>query len=122
MRCSVFKERKSEALRCGRGGRSPETSGEVVHTVLGGPFLAVAIVLEYLRLCDQASQNKLVVGLKTRDIATDVSWAYMDEMAHERVAIKCISGDDAGEVGRSVKFAFAYPPWNQVVAFSLQKA
>ncbi|CAM9404629.1 unnamed protein product [Sphacelaria rigidula] len=53
---------------------------------------------------DEASRDKRVVGLKTRDAATDATGAYIDEMARQGVAIKCISGDDAGELGRSVKF------------------
>ncbi|CAM9610457.1 unnamed protein product [Sphacelaria rigidula] len=51
----------------------------------------------------EANRDKHVVELKTRDAATDATGAYIDEMAREGVAIKFISGDGAGELGRSVK-------------------
>ena len=44
------------------------------------------------------------VGLKTRDPATDATGVYIEKKAREGVAIKCMSGDGAGELGRSVKF------------------
>ena len=52
---------------------------------------------------DEASRDKHVDRLKTRDAATDTTGAYIDEMAREGVAMKCMSGDGAGELGRSVK-------------------
>ncbi|CAM9556873.1 unnamed protein product [Sphacelaria rigidula] len=105
MRCSVCKECKSEALSYGRGGRSPRAPGEVVHIDLEGPFHANVTGMKYFQVfVDETSRGKHVVGLKTRDVATVATGAYIDEMAREGVVIKCISGDGAGELGRSVKF------------------
>ncbi|CAM9872319.1 unnamed protein product, partial [Sphacelaria rigidula] len=104
MRCSVCKERKSEALSYGRGGRSPKAPGEVVHTDLEGPSHVDVTGMKYFQVfVDEASRDKHVVGLKTRDAATEATGAYIDEMARAGVVIKCISGDGAGELGRSVK-------------------
>ncbi|CAM9581103.1 unnamed protein product [Sphacelaria rigidula] len=105
MRCSVCKEFKSEALRYGRRDRSPKAPGEVVHTDPEGPFHADVTGMKYFKVfVDKVSRDKHVAGLKTRDAATDATRAYIDEMASEGVAIKCISGDGAGELGQSVKF------------------
>ena len=53
---------------------------------------------------DEASRDKRVRGLKTRDAAVDATADLVDELAREDVAVKCISGDGAGEFGKSVKF------------------
>ena len=53
---------------------------------------------------DDATRDKRIRGLKTRDAAADATANDIDEMAREGVAIKCISGDGAGELGKSVKF------------------
>ncbi|CAN0016909.1 unnamed protein product, partial [Sphacelaria rigidula] len=104
MRCSVCKECKSETLSYGRGGRSPEAPDKVVHTDLEAPFHADVTGMKYLQVAvDEASRDKHAVGLKTRDAITDATGTYIDEMAREGVAIKCISGDGDGELGRSVK-------------------
>ena len=50
---------------------------------------------------DEASRDKHVVGLKTRDAATDATGVYIDEMTREGVAIKCMSGDGANLDGQS---------------------
>ncbi|CAM9753310.1 unnamed protein product, partial [Sphacelaria rigidula] len=105
MRCSVCKECKSEALSYGRGGRSPEAPLEVVHTDLEGPFNADITGMKFLQIfVGEASRNKNVVELKTRDAATDPTGAYIGEKVRGGVTIKCFSGDGAGELGRSVIF------------------
>lgn len=53
---------------------------------------------------DEASRDKHVVGLKTRNAAIDATEAHIDDMARGGVTIKCISGDGAGEFGWSVSF------------------
>ena len=105
MRCSVCRECKSQALSYARGGRSPKTPGEVIHTDLEGPFHPDVTGMKYFQVfVDEATRDKRVVGLKTRDAATDATANYIDEMAREGLAVKCISGDGAGELGRSGKF------------------
>ncbi|CAN0497107.1 unnamed protein product [Discosporangium mesarthrocarpum] len=105
MRCAVCKECKSEALSYGRRGRSPKTIGEVVHTDLKGPFTPDVTGMKYFQVfVDEASRDKRVIGLKRRDAATDATASYIDDMARDGVVVKCISGDGAGELGRSVKF------------------
>ncbi|CAN0386791.1 unnamed protein product [Discosporangium mesarthrocarpum] len=46
---------------------------------------------------DEASRDKRIYGLKTKDAATSATKAYLDTMARDGVNVKCISGDDAGE-------------------------
>ncbi|CAN0444337.1 unnamed protein product, partial [Discosporangium mesarthrocarpum] len=105
MRCAVCKECKSEALSYGPGGRSPKTIGEVVHTDLEEPFTPDVTWMKYVQVfVDEGSRDKRVIGLKTRDAATDATASYLDDMARDGVVAKCISGDGAGELGRSVKF------------------
>ena len=53
---------------------------------------------------DETTRDRPIRGLKTREAATDAPASYIDKMALEGVAIKCISRDGAGELGRSVKF------------------
>ncbi|CAM9685456.1 unnamed protein product, partial [Choristocarpus tenellus] len=53
---------------------------------------------------DNSSRDKRVYGLKTKNSATDSTAAYIDQMAREGIPVKCISGDGAGELGRSMKF------------------
>ena len=105
MRCSVGKECQSEALSYGRGGKSLKVPGDVVRTDLEGPSHADVTGMKYFQVfVDEASRDKYVVGLKIRDAAIDATGVYIDEMAREGVAIKCMSGDGAGELGRPVKF------------------
>ena len=105
MRCSVCRECKSQALSYGRGGRSPKMPGEIIHTDLEGPFHPDITGMKYFQVfVDEATRDKRVRGSKTKDSATDATGHYIDEMAREGVAVKCISGDGAGELGRSVKF------------------
>lgn len=105
MRGSVCKECMSEALSFGRGGTSPKTPGEVMHTDLEGPFRADVLGMKYFQVfVDEASTEKHVVGLKTRDAAVDATAAYIDDMARDGITVKCISGDGAGELGWSAKF------------------
>ncbi|CAN0455718.1 unnamed protein product, partial [Discosporangium mesarthrocarpum] len=101
MQCSVCKECKAEALSYGRGGRSPKTIGEVLHTDLEGPFNADVTGMRYFQVfMDEASRHKRVFGLKTKDAAAAATTAYLDDMTREG----CISGDGAGELARSVRF------------------
>lgn len=37
---------------------------------------------------DEATRDKRIVGLKTRDAATDATENYIDEMAREGLAVK----------------------------------
>ena len=53
---------------------------------------------------DEATRDKRIRGLKKRHAATDGTANYIDKLAREGVVIKCISGDGAGDLGRSVKF------------------
>ncbi|CAM9887930.1 unnamed protein product [Choristocarpus tenellus] len=46
----------------------------------------------------------MVYGLETKNEATEATAAYIDQMTREGIPVKCISGDGAGELGRSVKF------------------
>ncbi|CAN0458939.1 unnamed protein product [Discosporangium mesarthrocarpum] len=104
MQCSVCKECKAEALSYGRGGRSPKTIGEVVYTDLEGPFNADVTGMRYFQVfVDEVSRDKRVFGLKTKDTAAAATTAYLDNMARG-VPVKCISGDGAGELARSVRF------------------
>ena len=64
---------------------------------------------------DEASRDKRVGGLKTRDAAVDAIANYIEEMAREGVAIKCISSDGAGELRRFRKIStYAGGSRNQV--------
>ena len=79
--------------------------GEMIRTNLEGPFHPDITGMKYFQVfVDEATRDKRVRGLKTKDSATDATAHYIDEMAREGVAVKCISGDGAGELGRSVKF------------------
>lgn len=53
---------------------------------------------------DEATHDKRVRGLKTRDTAANTTADYIDKMAREKKATKCISGNGAGELGIFVKF------------------
>ena len=89
MRCAVCRECKSQALSYGRGGRSPKVSGQVIHTDLEGPFHPDVTGMKYFQVfVDEASRDKRVAGLKTRDAAVDATANYINEMAREGVAIK----------------------------------
>ncbi|CAM9397444.1 unnamed protein product, partial [Choristocarpus tenellus] len=103
--CKACKECKSEALIYARGGRSAKTVGEVVHTDMEGTFDPDVTGMKYFQLfVDEASREKRVIGLRTKDATTATTAAYIDEMAQEGVVVRCISGDGAGEFGRSIKF------------------
>ena len=101
MRCTECREHKSQALSYEIGGRRPKTPGEVIHIDLEGPFYPEATEMKYFQVyVDEAARDKRIRGLKTRDATEN----YIAEMAREGLALKCISGDGAGEIGRSVKF------------------
>ncbi|CAN0014305.1 unnamed protein product [Choristocarpus tenellus] len=105
LQCETCKECKSEALSYQRGGRTPKQPGEVVHTDLAGPFKADITDHQYFQVfVDESSRDKRVYGLKTNYAVTDATAAYIDQMAREGIPVKCISGDGAGELGRSVNF------------------
>ncbi|CAM9813240.1 unnamed protein product [Choristocarpus tenellus] len=105
LQCETCKEYKSEALSYQRGGRTPKQPGEVVHTNLAGPFKVDITGHQYFQVyVDESNRDKRVYGLKTNNTATDATAAYIDQMAREGIPVKCISGDGAGELGRSVKF------------------
>ena len=105
MRCSVCREFKSQALSYARSGRSPKPPGEVIYTDLEGPFHLDVTGMKYFPVfVDETTRDKRIVGLRTRYPATDATAYYIDEIAREGLAVKCISGDGAGELGRSVKF------------------
>ena len=76
----------------------------MIHTDLEGLFhLAVTGKQHFQAFVDEAICYKRIQGLKTRDAAADTAANDTDEMAWGGVAIKCISGNGAGELGRSVK-------------------
>ena len=105
MKCSTCRESKSEALSYARGGRSPKTVGEVVHTDIEGPFRPDVNGMKYfIVFVEEASRDKRVIALKSRDNAVDAASHYLDQMLREGVSVKCLSGDGAGELGRSGKF------------------
>lgn len=105
MRRSIWKECKSKVLSYGRSSRSPEASGEVVHTDREEPFHADVTGMKYFQVsADEANGDKHVVEHKTRDAAPNSTGVHVDEMTGKRVAKECTSGDGAGEVERSVKF------------------
>ncbi|CAN0027892.1 unnamed protein product, partial [Choristocarpus tenellus] len=105
LHCKVCKECKSEALSYARGGRSPKTVGEVVHTDMEGPFNPDVTGIKYFQVfVDEASREKRVIGLRTKDAATAANAAYIDEMARDGVVVRCIRGDGTGEFGRSIRF------------------
>ena len=105
IRRTVCRECKSRALSYGKGGRSPKTPGEVIHANLERPFHPdVAGMKHFQVFVDEAIRDKHIRGLETRGAAVDATANYNGEKAREGVAIKCISGDRAGELGRSVKF------------------
>lgn len=49
---------------------------------------------------DEASQEKRLVKLKSRDALVDATARYVDNMARGGVALKYISSDGAGELGK----------------------
>ena len=101
----MYRQCTSQALSYGRGGQSPKTPEKVIHTYLEGPFHPVVTGIKYFQVFrNEATRDKLIRGLKTRDAAADATTNYIDGMAREGVAIKYISGDGARELGRSVKF------------------
>ncbi|CAM9615475.1 unnamed protein product, partial [Choristocarpus tenellus] len=74
-------------------------------TDLEGPFDPDVMGMKYFQVfVDEASREKCVMGLRTKDAATAATAAYIDEMAREGVVERCISGDGAGEFRRSVRF------------------
>ena len=104
--CNTCKECKSEALSFARGGRTPKMQpGEVVHTDLEGPFKPDVNGFKYFQIfVDEATRDKRVVGLRTKDAAVAATKSYLDTMQQSDVYVKCLSGDGAGELGRSGKF------------------
>ena len=105
MRCTVCRECKPQALSYEIGGRVSKTPAEVIHTNPERPFHPDVTGMKYFQVfVDDATRDKRIRGLKTRDAAADATANDIDEMAREGVAIKCISGDGAGELGKSVKF------------------
>jgi hypothetical protein len=104
--CNTCKECKSEALSYARGGRIPKAQpGELVHTDLEGPFKPDVNGFKYFQIfVDEATRDKRVIGLKTKDAAVDATKSYLDTMQQSDVHIKCLSGDGAGELDRSGKF------------------
>lgn len=48
---------------------------------------------------NEASGEKKVIGLETRDAIIEATDNYIDEIARYGVAVFCISGDGAGEFG-----------------------
>ncbi len=104
--CSTCKECKSEALSFARGGRTPKVEpGEVVHTDLEGPFKTDVNGFKYFQIfVDEATRDKRVVGLRTKDAAVAATKSYLDTMQQSDIYVKCLSGDGAGELGRSGKF------------------
>lgn len=101
VRCRVCRKCKSEVLSCGRGGRIPKARGEVVYTDL---FQAdVTDMKDFQVFVDKTSRDENVVALKMREAATYATGAYIDAVAREEVAIKCIRAGGAGELERSVK-------------------
>ncbi|CAM9213967.1 unnamed protein product, partial [Discosporangium mesarthrocarpum] len=105
LRGTTCKECKSEALSYGRGVRSPKLVGEVVHTDIAGSFAQDLNGIKYVQVfVDEASRDKRVYGLKTKDAATSATKAYLDTMARKGVNVKIISAVGAGEFGRSAQF------------------
>ena len=105
MKCSVCRECKSQSKSYGRGGRSPKTLGEVLHTDIEGPFKPDVMDNRYFQVfVDEASRDKRVRGLTTRDAAVDATADLVDELAREGAVVKCVNGDGAGELGKSVNF------------------
>jgi Reverse transcriptase (RNA-dependent DNA polymerase) len=104
--CNTCKECKSEALSFARGGRAPKVEpGEIVHTDLEGPFKTDVNGFKYFQIfVDEATRDKRVVGLRTKDAAVAATKSYLDTMQQSDVYVKCLSGDGAGELGRSGKF------------------
>lgn len=52
----------------------------------------------------EATQNKRVVEVRTKDTTTDMTANYIDEMTPEHSTIKYISGVGAGELECCAKF------------------
>lgn len=53
---------------------------------------------------DKTTRDKRMAKLRTKGTAMDETTNYIDEMTREGLAIECISGDSAGELGCSAKF------------------
>lgn len=104
MLCVVYRKCESLTLSYGRGGRSPNPLGEVIYTHLEGSPTLMLLVCYFQEFVNESTRGKRVRGLKTKDAAAGAAAHYADEMAREGEAIKCNSGDDAGELGRFVKF------------------
>ena len=104
MRYTVCLECISQALSYGREGRSPKTPREIIHTDLERRFLADITGIKYFQVfVGEATRDKRVPGLKTRDVSNSSTADYIDRMTRVGMTIKCISEDGAGDVGRSVK-------------------
>ncbi|CAM9373444.1 unnamed protein product [Choristocarpus tenellus] len=85
--------------------RAPKQPGEVVHTDSAEPFQPDITDHKYFQVfVDERSRDKRVYGLKTKNEVTDATAAYIDQMVREGIPVQCISGDGAGELGRSLKF------------------
>lgn len=81
-------------------GEAEDVPGEVVHTDIEGPFNNDLVGFKWFQFfVDKASREKRVVRLETRDAAVDATVRYIDDMAREGVAVKCIPGDGAIETG-----------------------
>lgn len=94
MRRPIDHECILQAPLYGRVRQSSATLGEATTSIWG----------EFSRGGQQeedATHDKRVKGLKTRDAAAYTTADYIDKMTREEMTIKCISGEEAGELGES---------------------
>ena len=65
----------------------------MIHADLEEPLHPDVTGMKYFQVSvDEATRDRRIRGLKTQDATADATANYIDEMARERVAIKCISG------------------------------
>lgn len=78
--------------------------GEVIHTVIEGPFQPdVNGIRHAIMFAEGSNRDKRVVPLKPGDTAVEATGHNLDQMLCEGLSVKCISGDGAGKIGTSGK-------------------
>ena len=103
--CAICKESKSTALSFQRGTRSPKQPGEMLHTDLSGPHpMDVNGLRYYIVFVDEATRYKHVAGLHSKDEAAAATADCIDMFRRYGITIRTVTGDGAGELGRSHAF------------------
>lgn len=103
--CSVCRGSKSEALSYGRGEKTPETLGEVIHTDIEGHLRPERHGMRnFIVFTNEGSRGKGVIALRTHEPAVEATGHYPGRILREGLSVEYISGDGAGELRRVGKF------------------